>query len=360
MKKTYQSLQEVSYLYKFYKVLKGNISKVDSVMHGESFYEAPTSNYIAFIQEGKIYVSHSLTAVPRQLIIDRLIATGTDVAITFKTEFISGPNRTTLHRTTGNLQIAHVTNNKLFYRDGIDGSPQLIADEANCVSMIHGWIDVLYGDEDQGMLVFYTVGSTLYCRTLLDNTWQTPYVVHSGTDTILSIKAQRTPDYRIAIMVKTSNGTKMLLTNRANIKGATQDNALFRVSGEPTISIVSVANPKVIKVVAIDTTTIRITSDVPLKLNDCPPTDMYFVVNDVTLPIVKSITQETSTQFTLTTIVPISFYTDSKLVIDSSTITTPGDTNIPKYVVDINFNNITKQERHNIVSTDIYNIKGDR
>lgn len=353
--------EEVRPLYKFYKVLNENITKVDSVLHGPSYYDAPTINYIAYIQDSKVYIAHSLIAVPRQLIVDRLLAVGTDVAVALKTEYAMGPNRTTIHRTTGEPQIFHVTNKTLFYRDGIEGSPVKIAEQVDFVSACYGWVDVLYGLEDQGLIVMYSSGRKIMCRSLLDGNWETPYLLVELDSDIRGLKVQRTPDYRMALTVHTSTGKKMLLTSRANVMSATQDNARFETDVKTTIATISVANPKNIKVVTLDKNTLQVEVDAPIIIKDGATPIVGVVYGGYKIPLADTIAQISPYTFTIKTHIDLGMYVGATFYITQSEyITTMGDTEIPSYEVPIAFNNVTPTELHKLDINTIYNAKGGK
>lgn len=330
------------------------------MLHGESFYDAPTHNYIAFIQESKIYVAHSLTAVPRQLTIDRLIAPGTDVAITFKTEFIGGPNRRILHRTVGNPQIFHVTSGNLYYRDGIDGTPQQLATDVNYVTAIYGWVDIIGQTEDQGIVVAYSSGLKVYITSYNGNTWSEPVLFYTAESTINRLKIQRTSDYRLSIMVYTSTGKKMLLTNRASIMGATQDNDKFSIAGKQIVNMLSVKQPSNILCRLMNNNEVLVKFDAPIIALNKTSANIRLVINDVSISCVINIEQLDSTSLLLTTDYNLE-YCDAQvqLVITSSTdLQTPGGTTVNSLSAVCNTSGVAKYAPESITPDNINNTLG--
>lgn len=348
---------------KFYKVLKGSVTKVDTALQGLSYYEAPTANYIAYIQEGKIYIAHSLIAVPRQLIVDRLIANGTDVAIAFKTEFIGGSKRKTLHRTVGDVQIFHVTGGSLYYRDGVEGSPVLLANNVGSVSSCYGWVDILYGLEDQGLIVVYSRGSSIYYRVLKDNLWLGEELLHAADAEIHALKIQRTPDYRLAIMVTTTAKKYMVLTKRANIMRATQDNDILDIKITTSSSILSVKQPTKMQAQCLDDYTVQISFDAPIVKHPELSSHLlsFNVGSDTQGPISCFIacTPINETTLRMTTDFPLgAFRGDLKLnLLQSEYITTPGGTQILPLSTICDSSNVVPTEIGNIDIVKLYNTK---
>lgn len=335
---------------------------MDAALQGESFYDAPTHNYIAFIQQGNIYVAHSLTAVPRQLEIDRLIGPGTDAAITFRTEYIAGPNRTTLHRTAGKPQIFHVTNNTLYYRDGIDGSPVAIVPRATCVSAVYGWIDILYGIEDQGLVVVYSDANILYSMNLKEGIWSTPIKLHEATSDIKSLKIQRTHDYRLSITVRTVEEQYMLLTSRANIMRATQDTDSLKVGISTSITSFSVKQPKIVTAKCNDNYTITIELDAPVVVipqETSHTVNMYLYGRGYTnLYCITACEQLTDTTIRIKTDMTLGVLKDDATlcILSSKYLCTPGDTLVDTLHVPCDTSRVTTADNKDILLFNIYNI----
>lgn len=331
------------------------------MLHGESFYDAPTHNYIAFIQEGKIYIAHSLTAVPRQLVVDRQVATGTDVAIAFNTEFIAGPERKTLHRTIGDVQIFHVTNNTLYYRNGITGEPHKLSDNVDYVSASYGWVDILYGIEDQGLVVVFSRGTEIYSMSLKNNLWSTPELLHTMSTRVGSLKVQRTHDYRLAIKVSTSEGTYTLLTKRANIMRATQDTDAIRTSIKTGCTVLSVKQPKILKARCLDNYTIIVDLDAPVEVK---PYNGHLpniqLSNDKFLPVrcAVSCIGLTPNQLRITTDLNIGVLKNNLTlsITQSEYITTPGGTLVQSISALCDTTNVSTDGITNIDLLTLHNI----
>lgn len=349
-------------MHKFYKVLKGDVTKVDTALQGLSYYESPTVNYIAYIQGGKVYIAHSLIGVPRQLIMDRLIAAGTDVAIAFKTEFIAGPKRKTLHRTVGDLQIFHVTDGTLYYRDGIEGSPISLATNVGYVSSCYGWVDILYGLEDQGLIVVYSRGSNIYYRVFKNNLWEGEALLHTAAEEILALKIQRTPDYRLAIMITTRAKKYMILTKRANIMRATQDTDAFDTRLITSAQVLSIKQPTTIRAKCLDNNTVQVAFDAPIvkKLEKSTHLQSFSLASATQGPIrcFTGCTTINDTTLRMTTDIDLGVFKDniSLNLIQSEYITTPGDTEVLALSTVCDSSTVAPVEASNIDILQLYNI----
>lgn len=347
-------------IHKFYKILKGPVSKVSAALYAPSYYEAPTMNYIAFIQNGTVYVGHSLTAVPRQFSIDRAISGGTDVSIVFRQEYILGPNRKILNRAIGDLQIFHITGGSLYYRNGIEGVPELIAEGVTSVATVSGWTDVLYQEFDQGVITFYSkTDGTICYKNKVGKNWSTENILATNFNGVTELNAMRTADYRIGVYVTSGASKQLILTDRANVVSATQNNDYIRTGIESVFNILSDKMPTTIRAQMLSRKSIRLEFDAEIIFGEAGLTGtMIQNPGEYTVRPFTSYQQISPKVIEFTTEMDIAWTgPTATLLIINGTLKTPAGTSIPQLETAIDYSQINVPPAVTGSVVDVTNVK---
>ena len=264
-----------------------------------------------------------------------------------------------MHRTTGPLQVFHVTDGKLYYRNGIDGSPILLVSSAQYVSASYGWVDIIGRTEDQGLLVAYTDGLDINIISYNGSVWSAPTTIYTATDTIRQIKMQRTVDYRIAIQVYTNSGVKLVITNRASIMGATQDMDKLNIEGTQSLSYLSLKQPQVVTATIIDNYTLLVSMDAPYVLLGDMNSNIYLDTEGNLIPCATGVTVTSETSFTITTNYNLAFSGEAILrIMSNAMFQTPGGTQIIDIVTPCNPGDTAVYSPEIITVEEITNIIG--
>lgn len=92
-------------------------------------------------------------------------------------------------------------------KGGILGSPyeSLVGANVTAIDAVRG-VASKYKDIDQGLLVFYVIAGNLYYRDLIAGVWGDQTSVSIAPADIVSVRAERTFDYRIVLQVTDTSG----------------------------------------------------------------------------------------------------------------------------------------------------------
>ena len=127
-------------------------------------------------------------------------------ALEFDGSFVRG-SRDKVEHYTDALPWLFYTTTTGELKGGILGSPyeSLVGANVTAIDAVRG-VASKYKDIDQGLLVFYVIAGSLYYRDLIAGVWGDQTSVSIAPADIVSVRAERTFDYRIVLQVTDTSG----------------------------------------------------------------------------------------------------------------------------------------------------------
>ena len=93
-----------------------------------------------------------------------------------------------------------------------------VSGTVTAIDVVRG-VSSRYGDNDQGMALFYVSAGTLYCKQLIDGTWGDQQTVSLAPANVVSVRAERTFDWRIVLQVTDSTGALYEIFTKMSASG---------------------------------------------------------------------------------------------------------------------------------------------
>lgn len=105
---------------------------------------------------------------------------------------------------------------------GVLGGPYDAIAAANVTALdaIYG-VRSLYGDTDQGMIVFYILSGSLYYNQYIDGVWVGQQTISTAPAVCTAVKAERTFDWRIIVQIRDDVGKLYEIISKPAISGHT-------------------------------------------------------------------------------------------------------------------------------------------
>lgn len=166
--------------------------------------------YVAYVDDSDILtVKSALFTYPITNMvwaIEETIEDCIDCALEFDGTFVMADRGRVEFRTEEMPWLFYVTASGEL-RGGILGeySDMIVAANVTAIDAVRG-VRSLYGDNDQGLIIFYIVSGDIYYKQYIDGVWSDQEQVTIWTGTAVSIRAERTLDYRIVLQVKDDAG----------------------------------------------------------------------------------------------------------------------------------------------------------
>lgn len=121
----------------------------------------------------------------------------------------------------------------------LGGTYDNIANSVTSFDAIRG-IASVYGDIDQGMIVFYTVSGSVYYKQFVSGAWENQQAVSIAPATTVEVKANRSFDWRIVLHVKDNAGALYEIFTKMEASGW-NGTEFISVGISSEISVIAVA-----------------------------------------------------------------------------------------------------------------------
>lgn len=181
-------------------------------------YNDPIDAAVAFVSNGWAYlttITMDVFYIPGEI---RKIGPAVDVSVCYDLRWRLQPDGTYAEYTFGDPFITYVdTSNRLYVKHGMEGAEFLLDTGVTKCFLCRGWRHISDAKQDQGVICFYVKNSRLYSRSyylLEDGNYGWSVAEQYEPYGVKDVYAKRTVDYRVAIVVITSYGNKLLLTTR--------------------------------------------------------------------------------------------------------------------------------------------------
>lgn len=93
-----------------------------------------------------------------------------------------------------------------------------VSGTVTAIDVVRG-VSSRYGDNDQGMVLFYVSSGTLYCKQLIDDVWGDQQTINLAPANVVSVRAERTFDWRIVLQVTDSTGALYEIFTKMSASG---------------------------------------------------------------------------------------------------------------------------------------------
>lgn len=181
----------------------------------------PDKIYAAYISGGNLTVKAANVASPITNMlwqVEQYIPGCISCAVEFDGRFVRRKQR--IEYVTESIPwLFYVTSAGALYGGKLgEDATILAASGVSSIDVVRG-IRSTYGDVDQGLIVFYCYGGTIYYRSLVNGTWTGQLQVTAAPANVVAIKVERLFDYRICIQATDSAGALWEIFSKMEASG---------------------------------------------------------------------------------------------------------------------------------------------
>lgn len=171
----------------------------------------PEKAYVAYVDDSNVLVVKSADLVyPITRMVwevEETIENCLACAVDFDGSFVRASRDKVEFRTEETPWLFYVTSTGQLMAGVLGGSYEsLVGANVTAIDAVRG-VASKYKDIDQGLLVFYVIAGSLYYRDLIDGVWGGQTSVSIAPADIVSVRAERTFDYRIVLQVTDTSGS---------------------------------------------------------------------------------------------------------------------------------------------------------
>ena len=147
------------------------------------------------------------------------IANCSNCALAFDGAFVRGSHFDVEYETNELPWLFYVTSTGQLMAGVLGGSYEsLVGANVTAIDAVRG-VASKYKDIDQGLIVFYAISGSVYYRQRVDGTWLDQESVSLAPANVVSIKAERTFDYRIVLQITDNAGALHEVFSRMESSG---------------------------------------------------------------------------------------------------------------------------------------------